>query len=392
MAIAYDSSGTLARANTSSLSGSFTNTAGDALWVDVMLDGTISNLVTGVTYNGVAMTQIDTQARSNVIDVRIYTYFMIAPATGSNTLTVSLSSSAQVRATAVSYRGVKQSTTIDNQIITNAINVNSPKSRNLTPVADNCWVRAVFYVSGNTNLAAGTATTARQTNTSGTNSIISVDGNALIHPAADTSLEITFTSVNIDCIILMQSFAPLTSTTTTLNLSETPSITERFSRAVTAPRSFSEKPVLSESMTRAWSATRGLAERITITESTLTGRFITAVLSELVAIGDSISRLVSYTRSFNESPTITERFSRSIAVMRNFSESIGLTDTLTRAVNYGRILIESISILEYLRTPLNWLKRTKPTSTWTARTTPSPTSPWTSRTPPSSTWTPRTKP
>lgn len=179
---------------------------------------------------------------------------------------------------------------------------------------------------------------------------------------------------------------------TTLNLSETPSITERFSRTWTAPRSLSDRPGVTETFTRSWSITRGLAERITITESTLTGRIITAVLSEFVAISESLGRIVAWSRSATETISITERFTRAATYARGLAESIAVTDLLTRAVNYGRILIENISILEYLRTPLNWLKRTKPTTSWTPRTPPSPTSPWTARTPPSSTWKPRIKP
>ncbi len=383
MAIAFDAAaGVTTAVAASSVSHSHTCSGSDRILFAVgFANATGGNLT--ATYNGVAMSAIQTVSNG----IKITLFYLVAPASGANTLQINWDGSATVlRVASASYTGAAQSGQPDSS--TTGTDAASPFRISTTTVADNCWTIAAFGDNSGTVMTVEAGTTNRAG--SGVSTLVLGDSNAAQTPAGSVTLGVT--GAGSGGLQIIASFKPLTSTTTTLNLSESPTITERFSRTWTARRSLSDKPTLTERFSRSWSLIRGLSERITITESRLTGRIITAVLSELISISESFSRVVSWNRAMSESLGITENFSRAVAFTRELVESVGITDLLTRAVSYGRILVEAISITEYLRTPLNWLKRTVPSTTWTKRTPPSPSSSWTARTPPTSTWTKRTKP
>lgn len=92
------------------------------------------DVVTGVTYNGVAMTQIQ-HTSANGEDV--YLFSLVAPATGANNVVVS-SSSGDVYGTSVSYTGVAQVSPDDGSSngTTTAITTNLT----VTTTVDNDWL------------------------------------------------------------------------------------------------------------------------------------------------------------------------------------------------------------------------------------------------------------
>lgn len=157
-------------------------------------------------------------------------------------------------------------------------------------------------------------------------------------------------------------------TVITRDLSDAVSIIERFTRAWTAPRSRSENISIGESTTRTWNAPRSPIDIVTITESTssIKGRIIE--LLETMGIIDTVSRTVSWTRSFTDTVTITEIFVRITEII--ITDLVAITDSFSRAWSLSRSLLDLSTIIEYVRLPLNWLKRTKPTTLWTPRTKP----------------------
>jgi hypothetical protein len=161
-------------------------------------------------------------------------------------------------------------------------------------------------------------------------------------------------------------------TTYTLSLGETPGIIELFSRLWTAVRSRSESIVLqAESTSRTWAVTRGLpTDVVTITEA-ITG-FKGRILDILESLGivDSISRTWSATRSPSDTVSISEAVSKSAGFVRSVLDNVGITDTVTKGIALIRSMTDYVGITEYVSFPLNWLKRTRPTTTWTPRTKP----------------------
>jgi len=95
--------------------------------------------ITGITYNGVALTS----KGSRVSDLSGYTqqWSLVAPATGANNIVISMNSS-QVFATAVSYTGVDQTTPHPDATVTGSVTGTSLSATMTTTVADSWLVLA----------------------------------------------------------------------------------------------------------------------------------------------------------------------------------------------------------------------------------------------------------
>lgn len=109
------------------------------LAVDVEMLSVPGTTVTGITYNGVAMSFIG--ARSTVSGAgRVECWGLIAPATGSNTIAVTLSASCTSISTAASYAGVNQSTATEGFTSNQATNGGAADATlTITTTTDKCW-------------------------------------------------------------------------------------------------------------------------------------------------------------------------------------------------------------------------------------------------------------
>lgn len=105
MAIAIDSTGGGAVDGSTTLTFAFTNTAGTFLTVGASASQTIS----GITYNGVAMTQAVASA-----DNKTKIFYLASPATGSNNVVVTASTTANILASVVSMTGVAAASFLGN--------------------------------------------------------------------------------------------------------------------------------------------------------------------------------------------------------------------------------------------------------------------------------------
>lgn len=150
MAIAYDGNGaSFSAVAATSFSTSFTVGSGSNRILFVWIDpGTVG--VTSVTYNGVNLSQYNgTYAFS---DNQVL-WYLIAPATGSNTLVINYTLAHIVRVCAASYSGVLQSGFPDNVSSTVFNSGTATVTCNLTPVASNCW-GILFGNNNNGNLSS----------------------------------------------------------------------------------------------------------------------------------------------------------------------------------------------------------------------------------------------
>lgn len=112
MAIAYTNSAVIANWSTANpATASFDCSGGDILFVGVFGNGAMTAV--SATYNGVAMTQLfymnGTDGGSNDQVV----FYLVNPASGSNTLSVSRTGGANLSIVASSYSGVDTTTPID---------------------------------------------------------------------------------------------------------------------------------------------------------------------------------------------------------------------------------------------------------------------------------------
>lgn len=131
------------------------------LWVGVMTLSTRS--VSGVTYNGVAMTGLTRSGGGQPVQL----WYLINPATGSNTVSISIGSpNSFIYAAAASYTGAKQSGQPDSQ---NTNNVSgSPINTSTTVVAANSWAILVARNDTSGDTTASTGSTERAAGAIGT--------------------------------------------------------------------------------------------------------------------------------------------------------------------------------------------------------------------------------
>lgn len=193
MPIAFDAANGAAQASVSSLTFSLTVSGTER----IILCGAVidsGDNITGITYAGDSLTQIAKVQFPNK-NAFCYLYYLIAPATGTNNVVISSSTTTVIWGQAASYTGVKQSGQPD----ANATNTTTTTSitGTVTTVADNCWA-IMFGQCDNDSLTAQSGTTIRSS--SGSNTAIS-DGNAAVTPPGATTLGYNCASGNNAVVI-----------------------------------------------------------------------------------------------------------------------------------------------------------------------------------------------
>lgn len=218
MAISFDSANTTFKTVSGSSSDSLAHTCtGSNRYLLVAMLDYVPN-VTGVTYAGVSMTEIDNGAVSGDVTIRVFG--LANPASGSNNITVTASGSATFVYGGVSYAGVSQVTTPDNKTKSLLTSQSSPFTTTLSTVADNCWTM-LFVRNPTANITAGTGSTFRASDAGIDGRTIGFyDSNASITPAGSTSMGVTFSGSSTIGTIMV-SIAPYV---TVQNLTMTASV------------------------------------------------------------------------------------------------------------------------------------------------------------------------
>lgn len=116
--------------------------------------------VTGITYNGVAMSLVD--ARASVTGaIRAELWGLVAPASGTNTIAVTLTAPLDSIGEAVSFTGVNQTFATEGAADASATNVGAADATvNVTTVADNDWTVDIVATS-DTAITVGAGQTSR---------------------------------------------------------------------------------------------------------------------------------------------------------------------------------------------------------------------------------------
>ncbi len=201
MAIAFDAK-TDATVGSSVTSLTFAHTCtGSNRALLVAWSGNIAD-VSGVTYAGVAMTQI--QTGTNVADGDQLLYGLLNPASGSNNVVISFNTTTTVVAEAASYTGVKQSANFSNKTVAN-VTAGTSITGTLTVAVNNSWL-AAFVRNNTSNNVAGANTTIRTT----ANSRSMIDTNSA-QATGSRSMTVTYTVGNACMLITeMEPFVAVT--------------------------------------------------------------------------------------------------------------------------------------------------------------------------------------
>lgn len=157
MAIAFDAVSSGADNPTTALTYSHTCTGSNLILITYVWVEDGADIVTGITYNSVAMTRVDTIQHSGGAK-RSYMYYLLNPATGAHNVVVSTSAGDNVHSISASYTGAKQSGQPDSSNKT-AQASGATLTLSTTVVASNCWL--VSGVGDSNGSAASTGTTER---------------------------------------------------------------------------------------------------------------------------------------------------------------------------------------------------------------------------------------
>lgn len=163
-----------------------------ALFVYIVKEGsggTTGDTVTGVTYGGVAMTQLKKQDFQSIDNTWHYIYGLLSPTIGSNNIVVSASVAGSLTGFSASYNGISQTQTLPDASAS-AISADTANiTTTITIVKNNCLIFAGGGITTGTN--AGGTNLFPNTSISGSSNIFD-SYNAL--PAGVTTIGITGTS------------------------------------------------------------------------------------------------------------------------------------------------------------------------------------------------------
>lgn len=193
MAIAYDALTYASGSGISSKTFSHTNNGNLViLGVYHYKPGNTSDLMTGATYGGQAMTRVNTTVESTNANERCYLYILANAPTGANDFVASFSTTVTPELHGVSYSGCATTGQPDGQITAN--NNSNSTSCTITSTANNCWMVAFARSQNNWSSGGGSGTTDRSISAHGNNGIC--DSNQAITPAGSYTLTINWTGTD----------------------------------------------------------------------------------------------------------------------------------------------------------------------------------------------------
>jgi hypothetical protein len=153
--VAFDAAASASASVGTTRTWSHTCTGADRLLLVFVEIASTSDLVTGVTYNGVAMTRIDNWGDFSTMT--LYLYALVAPSTGANNVVVS-SSSIAIAGCSYSVTGANASTTLDVTFHGNSSATNSRLWGPTTTVTDRALVALFGWNSAEVPVAGANLT------------------------------------------------------------------------------------------------------------------------------------------------------------------------------------------------------------------------------------------
>lgn len=183
----------------------FGTLTGDNLIAVVGASVESGDLITGITYNGVAMS-LGTKQTNNSNETA-YLFNLANPATGSQNIVVSTSANTDIRSASVGYSGARQTGQPD-ATTSGSVTAGTSISGTITTGADNSWIIGYANDSGVGAPVAGAGVTSRAA--TGFSRI--GDSNAAITPAGLGTMTFTQASA-VDLSLVMESIAPFVETT-----------------------------------------------------------------------------------------------------------------------------------------------------------------------------------
>lgn len=210
-AIAFDSV-TAVTATAGVTNKTFTHTTSGSNRVLFVITGTTNAVtVNSVTYNGVSMTLAGSYV--NAQNNKLAIYYLAAPATGANTVSITTSGTDTITGGSISFTGASQTGIPDAMPAGDQSGALTTYSKSVTTVADNCFQLLALFDQNGLTMTGGTNTTI------GSQPEVVVRGTAFVYsttaktPAGSATLTVSAGSLSL-WTGLMLSFAPAATVST----------------------------------------------------------------------------------------------------------------------------------------------------------------------------------
>jgi hypothetical protein len=336
MAIAVDA--VTATASTASiLTKTFAHTCSgsDRLLLVVAGCTTATADISGVTYNGVAMTQVGVDQTDSGGGGRMTVWALIAPATGANNVVITATATATIGYGAISFTGAYQTSNPDSNTQGAETATTSYSVTATAPTTNEAAVLFGYAMSG-ASLTGGTNTTiASQPEVTYHGTFIARTTNP---QAASGSLTLNVTSANQTFKGLIVTIAPA-ATGKTISVSDTFTLSESNSNLRARLITISDTITLSNVVTAAKATLLSVSDTIGLSEAITSLRGLKIAISETLNLAEAVSSLRARLLSVADTITASEAITAAKAVFISVSDTIGLSE----ARNIIRGLISRVS-------------------------------------------------
>lgn len=287
----------------------------------------VSGTVTALTYNGVAMTLV----RSDTNGVyRNEIWRLENPASGTNSIAVTLSGSLTSIGSAVSYSGVDQTNMIEANAGANGSN--STPTQSVTTLTDNAWVTSGLS-SANTSETSTSPQTSRANNT-GALGTGAMGDQGPVAPAAATTAAWSATGVAQSwalSVVAIKPYIPAAGTAWTVNVNDTVTTTDAVAKNV------GKNPADGVTDTDAVSKAVGKNVADTSTTTDATAKNVGKNISDTSTTTDALAKSVGK----NPSDSVTTTDSTAKSVGKNVADTV--TDTDAVAKTFGKNVAATVS-------------------------------------------------
>lgn len=365
--IAFDTSASFS-GGTGNISGSFTTSGSNRLLlVGIGWAEDSSNTVDTITYNGVTLTKIgevlNYSSGGNPRSIALY--YLINPASGSNTLAITRSTSTNgFYAYAASYTGVLQSGALDASD-TGSTTTGDTYADSLTSVTDGCW-HLWFVGAFNDIPTAGASTTARG---DGVYTFALMDSNSEKTPAGSVTLNAALTGNSYWANVIAAfkpfvgspspslstslspslsdsvSVSPTPSSSVSLSISLSPSLSVSLSSSASQSPSSSVSPSLSVTGSPSPSSSQSITESISVSRSISLSPSVSASvslsLSPSISASLSPSKSASGSSSRSQSPSHSPSPSVSVSLSASISDSISPSQPVADYTREAKVALPS---------------------------------------------------
>lgn len=319
--------------------------------------------VSAHTYNSVSLVL---SGKGNRGDGRFgHLYCLTAPATGSNTVSVTAGSGV-IYMTVITHSGTKQTSQPDSSATATPSTSSSPYSLSTTVVATGCWLVGVAdWSSGTSVTEPGTQRT--PVKAGGTVAVAMTDSNGTVGTGSQSLGNYTF-SGTFTAFVGVQSIAPLPATAHTFVGTETMSLADTLAQIFSATVANTDQLNLSDTVVPISTFAQTIQEQLNLSDTNETILLILIEITEQLNLADTESEQTTYGLVVTDQLQTSDTLSAMLATNVTILEQMNLSDTVDIAQVINAIITEQLNLTDTVNAVVpGWTFRAKHSTAWTDR-------------------------